>query len=263
MSDLAGLIATPEGPRPPVQGLIHRAPASVGDTVRVLVPGFSGDHFYEVDHWDPRGVALPQVGDKALLIFDEDGEPWLLWDGDVAAAGALPAGTTLPTSGLVDGQIYTYDADPTNGVKWMLQYRAAATTYKWEFVGGSWKEYNVATAYNQTTANTWQQLNSSLQVTLPLSGYYDFELVCYAYDNAGTNNGKVIVAPYGNSPSAAVGPPSYTFHGPGGGYGVSPRATGRTSALDKTYPFKFYVASNPGAFTMQDWWIRIKPVRVI
>ena len=84
MSDLAGLIATPEGPRPPVQGLIHRAPASVGDTVRVLVPGFSGDHFYEVDHWDPRGVALPQVGDKALLIFDEDGEPWLLWDGAYA-----------------------------------------------------------------------------------------------------------------------------------------------------------------------------------
>lgn len=194
------------------------------------------------------------VGDIVDVLAAGNRPPLIL-------AAGFPAGTSLPASPS-DGDAYVYNADTTNGVKWPLQYRSGASgSYKWESLGGPWLEKNVATAYNQTTANTWQQLNSSLQITLPLSGYYDFELVTYAYDNAGTN-GKIIVAPYANSPAAVAGPHSYNFHGFNGGYGISARGTGRTGLCNKNYPLRFYVFSNPGAFTMQDWWIRVRPVRV-
>lgn len=57
---------------------VRRAPAEVGDELKVRVPSFATTRLYTVRHWSPRGAVLPEVGDQALIIFDETGEPWLV-----------------------------------------------------------------------------------------------------------------------------------------------------------------------------------------
>ena len=82
--------------------------------------------------------------------------------------------TALPSSP-VDGQEVYYQADGTNGVIWHLRYRAAsASTYKWEFVGGSDLAATAATvsAAVSITANTWASPWTAISLTAPLAGEY-------------------------------------------------------------------------------------------
>lgn len=61
-----------------VRATVKKAPASLSATLKVVIPSFADDRQYEVRHWMPRGDVLPDVGDKALVIFDDDGQPWLV-----------------------------------------------------------------------------------------------------------------------------------------------------------------------------------------
>lgn len=89
-------------PPNPVRAVVKKAPSGVGETVRVIVPSFDEQRFYEVDHWTPRGTALPEEGDEGLLHFDESGEPWLDWDGDFTGGGGGGA-PTGPAGGVLSG----------------------------------------------------------------------------------------------------------------------------------------------------------------
>jgi hypothetical protein len=78
--------------------------------------------------------------------------------GDKGATGSTgsmsaSAGTTFPGSPS-DGDVFIINADITNGVKWMFQYRSAGGTYKWEYIGGSpmfVEDNDSRTLTNQTT----------------------------------------------------------------------------------------------------------------
>lgn len=84
--------------------------------------------------------------------------------------------SSLPVSP-VDGQEIYYLVDSTNGVVWHLRYRAAsASTYKWEFVGGTDLFSQVATL-ETTASTTYVALTTpGPAVALPLAGDYNITL---------------------------------------------------------------------------------------
>lgn len=87
----------------------------------------------------------------------------------------LSHGTVFPSSP-ADGDIFIYDADTTNGVKWQFQYRSASgSAYKWEFMGGPPLTANVDAANAITANGSWNDPTTGINITLPLAGDYFFE----------------------------------------------------------------------------------------
>jgi len=82
--------------------------------------------------------------------------------------------TTLPSSP-VDGQEVYYQADGTNGVIWHLRYRtASASTYKWEYVGGTALSSEVPASEGIPASGSYGNLATvGPSVTVPLAGEYD------------------------------------------------------------------------------------------
>jgi microcystin-dependent protein len=82
--------------------------------------------------------------------------------------------TNLPSSP-VDGQEIYYQADATNGVIWHLRYRTgSASSYKWEFIGGSALSGQViGTASNSGGSTTYASMpTSAVSKAVPLAGEY-------------------------------------------------------------------------------------------
>lgn len=73
------VIAEHEAPPPatPQHGIVVTVPATAADPFTVRLPNFDADFVFEIVYWMPRGVALPAVGDRVLVVFDEEGEPWV------------------------------------------------------------------------------------------------------------------------------------------------------------------------------------------
>lgn len=113
-------------------------------------------------------------GSTTFKLPDATGKIIYATPGLKLAAPILPSTyvTSLP-SNPVDGQTVVYAADASNGVMWTLRYRAASSSsYKWEFVGGSYLGASVATLQS-TTSTTYTDLTTSgPTVTPPLSGDY-------------------------------------------------------------------------------------------
>lgn len=73
------------------KAVVSTAPADVDDTLSVTVDALDeGQHEY-VAKWDARGALLPEVGDEALVQFDEEGDAWVVtwWS---AAGNEQPSG---------------------------------------------------------------------------------------------------------------------------------------------------------------------------
>lgn len=83
MPDLTNARTEQEIPHPGQVGVVITAPATIADSFTVTVADFSGDHFYEITRWMPRGEVLPAEGDETLIVKDENGEPWCVawWPG--------------------------------------------------------------------------------------------------------------------------------------------------------------------------------------
>lgn len=115
----------------------------------------------------------------------------LLTQADKAAARTtlgITVGTTFPASPS-DGDVHVYNADTTNGVKWMFQYRSAsAHAYKWEFIGGAPLFADVPAEESTTTTGAWVDLaTAGPSVTVPLTGDYVVALGSRTYaGGAGT-----------------------------------------------------------------------------
>lgn len=63
-------------------GTVSDAPASVTDTMLVTIDGIDGgEHEYGPCPWGPeRAAGLPAVGDRVLVAFSDNGEPWVtMW----------------------------------------------------------------------------------------------------------------------------------------------------------------------------------------
>lgn len=86
---------------------------------------------------------------------------------------AVPLVALLP-SAPTDGQVVAYLADATNGIVWMLKYRASsASAYKWEFLGGSDLFAEVPTAESTASITYAAMATAGPAITLPLAGDYD------------------------------------------------------------------------------------------
>ena len=76
----------------------------------------------------------------------------------------------------VDGQIAYYQsaAMATANILWVFRYRSAATTYKWEFVGGSpwWAEVMTSQAPAVHATNYVDFATVGPSITAPLTGEY-------------------------------------------------------------------------------------------
>lgn len=83
--------------------------------------------------------------------------------------GADGRGTTLPASP-VDGQLFVFVADATNGVEWLLKYNAGdASSFKWHAIGGVPLRANgTSTAISGTLAGI-----TGAALTAALGGDYD------------------------------------------------------------------------------------------
>lgn len=68
----------PEQVPPGQRGEVRTAPIDLADSFTVVVPDFSGEHFYEITWWMPRGDDLPAVGDTVLVVKDDKGEAWVV-----------------------------------------------------------------------------------------------------------------------------------------------------------------------------------------
>jgi hypothetical protein len=85
----------------------------------------------------------------------------------------IPYVTTLPSTP-ADGQEVYYGADATNGRIWHLRYRAAsASSYKWEFIGGSPLDTFTSASATKGAGTTFAALSDSLPtLTIPRAGEY-------------------------------------------------------------------------------------------
>jgi hypothetical protein len=132
-----------------------------------------------------------------------------------AAGVFLPAGTVFPASPL-DGQMYVYAADATNGVYWAFVWNQAAG--KWRFVGGPPLTAFVA-IQETSTATTYGDLTTlGPSIVLPFAGDYDIgvqfqgqaqpgDSARIAYQigaTAPTDVDAAIVAPYGQGYPAVI-----------------------------------------------------------
>lgn len=123
-----------------------------------------------------NGLTLDQLPVAALRrALIDNGEPL---DLSVASLEPLPAPlvTTLP-SGPKDGMEINFLADATNGVVWRLKYRAGATSFKWEFIGGS---ALMSAAGGSVFPITGNGSDAGVAFTLPLAGDYDAEIQAHA-----------------------------------------------------------------------------------
>lgn len=66
------------------EGVVSTAPAAVDDTMLVTLPGVDGgEHEFGPCPWGPeRAAGLPAEGDRVLVMFSDDGDPWVvMWWG--------------------------------------------------------------------------------------------------------------------------------------------------------------------------------------
>jgi len=63
----------------PHAGIIITSPATLSEKVWVVLPTYDSQYKWGPCAWMPRGstLALPQAGDRCLVIFDETKTPWV------------------------------------------------------------------------------------------------------------------------------------------------------------------------------------------
>lgn len=170
-----------------------------------------------------------------------------------------PPVTSLPATPQ-DGQVITYTADATNGISWLLRYRAAsASAYKWEFVGGP-PLFAEVTADETTASTSYTNLaTTGPTVTVPLAGDYDVQIAHACYFTAGSGQ---MLSSYAIGVTAAVDADSAITASGGTGFTDSASRKRRKTALAAAtaLQMKYRVTAGTGSFNRR--WIEALPVRV-
>jgi len=179
-------------------GIVASNPAGFDKQIYVIIPDISRDHKWGPCNWQAKdNVTLPQVGDQALVVFDNRRAPWVtaFWSGT-----RHPSRTTRPLSSgpppnPIDGDVWVADTGDGLGTRWQFQYNASSSSsYKWEFIGGS-PLYN-GSAYTASdgscnSVNTWVGVGPT--ISIPRAGEYDVNVRTSLIRNGGSPGNNVYV----------------------------------------------------------------------
>lgn len=176
----------------------------------------------------------------------------------------IAQGTVFPSSPL-DGDIFIYNANLTDGVKWQFQYRqGSASAYKWEFIGGGVLYAEVAANQTLAAGAGYQALTTAgPSLTLPLTGDYDVEIGATAFNATGgasTWMSYDIGATLALDADAALSAAPNVTDAPT--WSSIARARRKTAILAATALVAKY-KRDVGTGSWQSRWMRVTPVRVL
>jgi hypothetical protein len=142
ITELNKELANPSGRGPVLQGSwpgkVAVAPTSISDKMFVTIDDFAeGKQRFGPCYWTPQGSNLPVRGDKVLVQFDSNQEPWVVMWIPQEERGPIVESATPPANP-THGQLWILPAEDANGVLWPFRYNALeAGANKWEAVGPS------------------------------------------------------------------------------------------------------------------------------
>lgn len=172
---------------------------------------------------------------------------------------ALNSGSTPPASPN-DGDLWLYTGIGS-GINWLLRYNAgSASTYKWEWLGGSAADSYVATA-ESTLSTTYTDLATvGPQVTVPRAGEYKVEFGAVCQPNASASIAAATL--FVNAVQQAEGVVGFTTAGGNSEWSASTRTATKTFAVSDVVKLKYITGSGAinGTFTQR--WLKVTPIRV-
>lgn len=221
---------------------------------------------YQLPYPDPR-LPLPyatptstpdvptdvkQLADRLELVLPTSGP----------TRPAVSYGTSPPASP-ADGDLWYYPADATNGIMWCFRYRSgSASTYKWEFVGGSEITTTVATQETTSTTGYGNLTTVGPQLTVPRAGHH-FVRWGATIESASQNRAYAALefpgtaAVDANAATVASGNPAAQAQG-----GSVYREGGPLLlAASDTVILKYRVAI-AAAVSFEKRWLTIRPIRI-
>jgi len=157
--------------------------------------------------------------------------------------GADGRGATLPASPL-DGQLFVYVADDTNGIEWLLKYKSA--TSRWRKVGGPTLEAVIETEETTTSTAFTDLATVGPSKVAPLAGVYDITHICEAQVNVAD---EAYISSVRIGATAAAESDRAFGHSPAASKGATIGVTVRkTVAVNDTIKQQYRVGSGTGGF---------------
>lgn len=178
----------------------------------------------------------------------------LLWIG-----GAAGRGTSLPSSP-VDGHLYDYLADATNGIVWRFRYNAgSASSYKWEFIGGAPLFAIIDTQETAPITTYGDCATVGPSIVLPLAGDYDVTIGAQVYGSIGAA-GKTAMSYAIGATAAAAADEIMSQSSVATDYHYLSRTKRKTGLTAVTLTAKYYYVTTVSQFANRT--MMVLPVRV-
>lgn len=172
-------------------------------------------------------------------------------------APVVPRVTTLPSAPKDGDEVY-FVADAPNGVLWRLRFNAAATGYKWEYVGGSALLRLVSTAESTNSQTYVDLVTAGPSYALPVAGVWDL-MVSFTAQNNFASNANVMSVQLGSTATADT--ESARESSAKGNQPVNAtRTMRRTLSAPGTVRAQYRVDGGTGQFS--DRVLRVTPVRI-
>lgn len=224
-------------------------------------------------HQTPRGTSQGRIAryissrlplnprelDEFALLVNEQPVPLMYLGGKWRMLGTPPLVTSFPTE-LFDGMVVNYVADSSNGVQWLLRYRAAGSaSYPWEFIGGSPLTADVDTQESTSSTTLTDLATTGPTVTVPLGGDYDISFGCAI---SGITSADAMMSFAVGGVSAAVADGAKTFNATGIAVSVARERRKTGVAAGANIRAKYGTTFGTGTGSYQYRWIKATPVRV-
>lgn len=204
------------------------------------------------------------------------GNPVVLWidTDELPAQNIIPLVTALPTVGLVDGYevYYQSTAMAASGIVWHLRYRAgSASTYKWEFIGGSELAVENVGGVDWNTREACASLTLAAlttpgpSITIPLAGEYRIrgKAVGAQANGAGTGGVALGIWTFNDGPvNWNLGGALFYTSIAGTGAPMVVEAT-RTGVAGTVYELRYATSNGSAPSTYYARSLYARPVRVI
>jgi len=219
---------------------------------------------------DPHDWSVSELLTASLLDTHlRDAMRWV--GGGSTLAANEGRGTTIPSSSLVEGMLFVYQADNTNGVEWLLKYNSSETTYKWRALSPLALFVEDTTSGSTASATYVNTPAGATSITAPVAGDY---YITVGARLSVANNGATGVTAYVsydiNGAGASDADAAYIFSG-GTTDGVSQDVGGHVSrkrrknalAASDVITLKYKTGNAAKSATIDEAWLEIVPIRVI
>jgi hypothetical protein len=174
--------------------------------------------------------------------------------------------TSLPSSP-ADGDMCVFAADATNGIYWLLRYRAgSASAYKWEYLGGEelFAEVLGSLPGEGTTSASYTNLATvGPSITTPLAGDYKVEVGGHGYQVGGAGLDNYLIS-YAIGATPASDDDAVIFYGGGPTTGATLSRRRRKNGLGAGAAIvsKYKTEPSGAQFYFLNRFLSIKPIRV-